>query len=517
MRARRPALRQPRAVSRRRRSSGSRSPASPATRSAPPPSTTVLPLGLPDLPFHLRLDALSAFFLLLLGAARRRDLALFRRLFPLERRNPARPHLLPVPRLPRGDGARARRRRRVRVHGGLGIDGALVVLPRHDRAPHSGDPPRRLPVPRDRARRRDRDPALLRRAAGRQRRLHVRLDALGRADRRVADGRVLPRARRLRRQGRPAAAARLAARGASGGAVARLGADERRDAEDGDLRPAARRVRPPPRPAVVVGRGRARARPRDRALRRRLRRRADGHEAAARLLVDREHRHHRRRHRPRHPVQGLRQDAARGDHAHGRAVSLAQPRVLQEPAVPRDGLGAARDARAKPRQARRAHPPDAVGRVARAGRHAGGRRHPSAQRLRFGMAAAAGVPVHAEPAAVVRQHAGAARRRRARAVGGARRLRDGQVLRRRVPRPAAGAESRLRAGRRPVRALRAHLSRRRLRAARRAAGQRDRAHRAGQRAADRRDDDRARSPTTGCCSRRSAPTARATARSSCWR
>ena len=29
----------------------------------------VLPLGLPDLPFHLRLDALSAFFLLILGAA----------------------------------------------------------------------------------------------------------------------------------------------------------------------------------------------------------------------------------------------------------------------------------------------------------------------------------------------------------------------------------------------------------------------------------------------------------------
>ena len=34
-----------------------------------PPQSTVLPLGLPDLPFHLRLDALSAFFLLLLGAA----------------------------------------------------------------------------------------------------------------------------------------------------------------------------------------------------------------------------------------------------------------------------------------------------------------------------------------------------------------------------------------------------------------------------------------------------------------
>jgi len=33
------------------------------------PQVAVLPLGLPDLPFHLRLDALSAFFLLLLGAA----------------------------------------------------------------------------------------------------------------------------------------------------------------------------------------------------------------------------------------------------------------------------------------------------------------------------------------------------------------------------------------------------------------------------------------------------------------
>jgi len=32
------------------------------------PQSAVLPLGLPDLPFHLRLDALSAFFLLLLGA-----------------------------------------------------------------------------------------------------------------------------------------------------------------------------------------------------------------------------------------------------------------------------------------------------------------------------------------------------------------------------------------------------------------------------------------------------------------
>ena len=43
----------------------------------------------------------------------------------------------------------------------------------------------------------------------------------------------------------------------------------------------------------------ARGRPADRAVRRGVRRGADRHEAAARLLVDREHRAHRRRHRPR--------------------------------------------------------------------------------------------------------------------------------------------------------------------------------------------------------------------------
>ena len=53
-------------------------------------------------------------------------------------------------------------------------------------------------------------------------------------------------------------AARLAARGPSGGAVAGVGAHERGDAEDGDLRASARDVRPAARPALVVGRGDAR-------------------------------------------------------------------------------------------------------------------------------------------------------------------------------------------------------------------------------------------------------------------
>ena len=60
------------------------------------------------------------------------------------------------------------------------------------------------------------------------------------------------------------AAARLAARGAPGGALAGLGADERRDAEDRDLRPPARDLRPAAGAALVVGRGAARARPRQR-------------------------------------------------------------------------------------------------------------------------------------------------------------------------------------------------------------------------------------------------------------
>ena len=66
--------------------------------------------------------------------------------------------------------------------------------------------------------------------------------------------------------------------------------------------------------------------------------------------------------------------------------------------------------RAQPREAWRTDPSHALGRLAGAGRHARDRRPAAAQRLRVGVAAAAGVPVHADAAAVVRQHAGAASR-----------------------------------------------------------------------------------------------------------
>ncbi len=63
--------------------------------------TMVLPLGLPDLPFHLRLDALSAFFLLLLGGAAARHLGLLRRLLPRQRRHVRRACVPAVSRVPR--------------------------------------------------------------------------------------------------------------------------------------------------------------------------------------------------------------------------------------------------------------------------------------------------------------------------------------------------------------------------------------------------------------------------------
>jgi hypothetical protein len=77
---------------------------------------------------------------------------------------------------------------------------------------------------------------------------------------------------RLRRQGGPPAAARLAARGASGGAVARLGADERRDAQDGDLRLLRVTFDPVHTPSLVVGCRRPLGC--NRASRRRVRRRS---------------------------------------------------------------------------------------------------------------------------------------------------------------------------------------------------------------------------------------------------
>jgi methionine--tRNA ligase beta chain len=149
-----------------------------------------------------------------------------------------------LPPVPRRHGAGAAGRRRLRLHGGLGTDGAVVLLPRHHRP--------RIPE----IRRAGflylliahvgavAHPALLRRAAGRAGGDYT-FDAMRAATDALLGRRRLPaRAVRLRRQGGPGAAARLAAGGAPGRALAGVRADERGDAEDRHLRPAARHLRP---------------------------------------------------------------------------------------------------------------------------------------------------------------------------------------------------------------------------------------------------------------------------------
>ena len=90
------------------------------------PQQAVLPLGLPDLPFHLRLDALSAFFLCVLGAVSA-GVRVLRRLFPQGRGHAARTAVLPVPRVPREHGASCCWPTMLMLHGGVGDDGAVVV------------------------------------------------------------------------------------------------------------------------------------------------------------------------------------------------------------------------------------------------------------------------------------------------------------------------------------------------------------------------------------------------------
>ncbi len=209
------------------------------------PNIMVLPLGLPDLPFHLRLDPLSAFFLILLGGA-----SLGVSLFSAGYFKSMAGDTLGL----------------VCLEYHLFLVGMTLVLladdaymfmvawetmalvflfPGHHRSQHSRHPQGGLSLSADRACRCDRDPAQLRRDAGRtwHRSLHFRCDACCASDlvlviRRVPAGLV-----RLRCEGRCAAAACLVARGASGRAFAGVRADERCDAEDGDLRHPARHLR----------------------------------------------------------------------------------------------------------------------------------------------------------------------------------------------------------------------------------------------------------------------------------
>ena len=176
---------------------------------------------------------------------------------------------------------------------------------------------------------------------------------------------------------------------------------------------------------------------------------------------------------------------ARGARPDRRPLPLPQPRLLQEPALPLHRLGAACDERARSGQARRPHSPHAVGRMAGLDRLARDRGSAAAERLRIGVAAAAGVPAHARAAAGLSQHADPGRRGGGGPDRRARRLRDGQILRRGLPRPAPRGKARAGARLRTLGAGRTRVARALVCAARRAAGAGDRFSRPGHPALER--------------------------------
>ena len=139
-----------------------------------------------------------------------------------------------------------------------------------------------------------------------------------------------------------------------GGALAGLRSDERRDAQDGAVRPAARHVRPARRAAVVVGADPARTRSVHGVVWRDLRGRADRYEASAGVLLDREHRHHFHGRGTRDSVRRHGDARCRVARHDRRAVPRAQSCVHEESAVSRHRRGAACHRRAQPGTSRRA-------------------------------------------------------------------------------------------------------------------------------------------------------------------
>ena len=214
------------------------------------PEVAVLPLGLPDLPFHLRLDALSAFFLLLLGAASAGVSVFAAGYFRSGEGTP--PGLLclqyhvflaSMALVLLADDAYAF----MVAWETMALSSFFLVTTDHRIAEIRRAGFLYLLIAHVGA---IAHPAVLRRAAGRQRRLHVRRHARAAAARR--SGRSVAFLLALFGFGAKAGLLPLHVwlpEAHPGRAVAGVGADERRDAEDRDLRPAARHVRPAARAA----------------------------------------------------------------------------------------------------------------------------------------------------------------------------------------------------------------------------------------------------------------------------
>jgi hydrogenase-4 component B len=238
------------------------------------PEVAVLPIGLPQLPFHFRLDSLSAFFLMVIGAHFGRRVGVCRRLLPQGRRHAARAccafeyhlFLASMVLVVLADDAYAF----MVMWETMALSSFFLVTANH----RIVEIQRRLPLPADRAYRRHRHPAVLRRAAGGNTGdytfANMRAQQLSPFWASLA---FLLALFGFRRQGRHPAAARLAARGASGRALAGVGADERGDAEDRHLRCAARLFDLLQTADLVVGPAAAGGRPGHGAVRRALSRR----------------------------------------------------------------------------------------------------------------------------------------------------------------------------------------------------------------------------------------------------
>ena len=148
------------------------------------PQVVILPLGLPSLPFHARLDTLSGFFLLSAWFGGGWNLNVCCGLFSQRRGHAPRAALPAISLVSCQHGAGHPRRRCLLLHGGVGDDGAQFLLSGHLAAPHCGDPPRGLSLPPDGACRAHLHPAKFRCAARRKMAVHFRCDARRSAARR---------------------------------------------------------------------------------------------------------------------------------------------------------------------------------------------------------------------------------------------------------------------------------------------------------------------------------------------
>ena len=276
---------------------------------AAPPETIVLPLGLPWLGAHFRIDALVGLLSRRRRSRRRRRQPVRARLWPPRGRAAARAAVLSG--LPRRHESGGAGRRCLHLSRLLGIHVAHLVgagdgAP--SRARQRATPATSISSWRASAR----SPCCWPSACSPAPTASTPSRDPRRAPDRGARGAGAdPRSDRRRLEGRPGAAARLAAARASGGAEPRLGADERRDDQGRGLRLRAHRVRPARAAGLVVEHGGARARRRHRRDGRALCADAARPQAAARLSHGREYRHHLHRARPGARLQGARHGRSR--------------------------------------------------------------------------------------------------------------------------------------------------------------------------------------------------------------